>query len=104
MFIMALGSPVPFGPAVGLLPLGLLAGLVPLTFAGVGTRDAALVFLFAPWLSTETAAALGLLATSRYILPAIAGAPFVGPYMNIGFEKLRDWRNDVERINRCRML
>lgn len=96
MFIMALGSPVPFGAAVGLLPLGLLAGLVPLTFAGVGTRDAALVFLFAPWLSTETAAALGLLATSRYILPAIAGAPFVGPYMNIGIEKLRDWRNGVK--------
>ena len=95
MFIMALGAPVPFGQAIGLLPLGLLAGLVPLTFAGIGTRDAALIFLFAPWLPTETAAALGLLATSRYVLPAMAGAPFVGPYMHIGYGKLRDWRNGL---------
>ena len=54
-----------------------LAGLLPLTFAGVGTRDAALVLLYQPYFSTPTAVALGILCTLRYLLPAVAGLPFI---------------------------
>jgi hypothetical protein len=79
-FILALRAWVPFLISLALSPLAILAGLLPLTFAGVGTRDAALVFFYQPYLSAPTAAALGLLCTSRYFLPAIAGLPFLHRY------------------------
>jgi hypothetical protein len=60
--------------------IAILAGLLPFTFAGVGTRDAALVVLFAPYLDAGGAALLGLCATLRYLIPAIAGLPFVSAF------------------------
>ena len=54
---------------------------MPLTFAGVGTRDAALIAFYKPYLNAPTAAALGLLCTSRYLLPALGGLPFLGKYL-----------------------
>jgi uncharacterized protein (TIRG00374 family) len=80
-FILALNAWVPFIRNLALSPLAILAGLLPLTFAGVGTRDAALVFLYAPYFSAATGAALGLLCTSRYFLPAIGGVPFLENYV-----------------------
>ena len=71
----------PFVINLALSPLSILAGLVPLTFAGVGTRDAALIFFYSPFFDAATAAALGLLCTSRYLIPAIGGLPFLGQYL-----------------------
>ncbi len=82
MFILALRAWAPFLANLALSPLAILAGLLPLTFAGVGTRDAALVFFYAPYFDAPTAAALGLLCTARYLLPALGGLPFAGPYLN----------------------
>ena len=82
MFILALRAWAPFLANLALSPLAILAGLLPLTFAGVGTRDAALVFFYAPYFDAPTAAALGLLCTARYLLPALAGLPFAGPHLN----------------------
>ena len=82
MFILALRAFAPFLANLALSPLAILAGLLPLTFAGVGTRDAALVFFYAPYFNAPTAAALGLLCTARYLLPALGGLPFAGPYLN----------------------
>lgn len=81
-FILALGAWTPFLTNLALSPLAILAGLLPLTFAGVGTRDAALIWFYQPYLSAPTAAALGLLCTSRYFLPAIGGLPFLNQYMS----------------------
>jgi uncharacterized membrane protein YbhN (UPF0104 family) len=81
MFILALNASAPFVANLALSPLAILAGLLPLTFAGVGTRDAALVFLYAPYFAAPTAAALGILCTARYLLPALGGLPFAGDYM-----------------------
>jgi uncharacterized membrane protein YbhN (UPF0104 family) len=67
---------------LALAPLAILAGLVPLTFAGVGTRDAALILLFRPYFDSATGAALGLLCTARYLLPAIGGLPFLHRYLD----------------------
>ncbi|NEQ75762.1 MAG: UPF0104 family protein, partial [Okeania sp. SIO2C9] len=39
----------------------------------------------------EVGAALGLLCTSRYVLPAIAGLPFFGQYL-IAMEKMQNIR------------
>lgn len=76
LFIIALRASCPFFANLALSPLAILAGLLPLTFAGVGTRDFALVLLYAAYFDAPTAAALGLLCTVRYILPAIGGIPF----------------------------
>ncbi|PSB44234.1 lysylphosphatidylglycerol synthetase [Cyanosarcina cf. burmensis CCALA 770] len=80
-FILALKAWTPFLTNLALSPLAILAGLLPLTFAGVGTRDAALIAFYQPYFNAPTAAALGLLCTSRYLLPAIGGFPFLGQYL-----------------------
>jgi glycosyltransferase 2 family protein len=81
MFILALRAYCPFTANLALSPLAILAGLAPLTFAGVGTRDLALVVLYAAYFNAPTAAALGLLCTARYVLPAIGGIPFFQKYL-----------------------
>ena len=82
LFIIALKASAPFIISVALSPLSLLAGLLPLTFAGVGTRDAALIYFYQPYFSEATGAALGWLCTSRYFLPAIIGLPFLGQMLS----------------------
>lgn len=81
LFAQAL-APVPFLDNMAFATLAILAGLLPLTMAGVGTRDGAILFLYAPYLSAGQAAVLGVLATLRYLLPAIAGLPFMGDYLD----------------------
>jgi uncharacterized protein (TIRG00374 family) len=80
-FILSLKAWTPFLANLALAPLAILAGLLPLTLAGIGTRDAALIALYQPFFNAPTAAALGLLCTSRYLLPAILGLPFLGRYL-----------------------
>lgn len=80
MFARALGPSVPLGGSMAAAALAILVGLLPFTMAGIGTRDAALVFLYAAWLSPASGAALGVLATMRYVIPAIAGLPFMRDY------------------------
>ncbi len=80
-FILALNAWTPFLTSLALSPLAILAGLLPLTFAGVGTRDAALIAFYAPYFDAATAAALGVLCTSRYLLPALGGLPFLHQYL-----------------------
>ncbi|MGB3239661.1 MAG: lysylphosphatidylglycerol synthase transmembrane domain-containing protein [Geitlerinemataceae cyanobacterium] len=80
-FILALKAQTPFLTNLALSPLAILAGLLPLTFAGVGTRDAALILFYQPYFDAATGAALGLLCTSRYLLPAIGGLPFLGQFL-----------------------
>ena len=77
LFILALKASVPFVTSLALSPLSILAGLLPLTFAGVGTRDAALIYFYQDYLSQATGAALGILCTSRYFIPALIGLPFL---------------------------
>lgn len=82
MFILALRTWAPFLANLALSPLAILAGLLPFTFAGIGTRDAALVLFYRPYFDVPTAAALGLLCTARYLLPALGGLPFAGQYLS----------------------
>lgn len=83
LFAQALGE-VPFLDNMAFATLAILAGLLPFTMAGVGTRDAAIVLLYAPYLSAGQGAVLGVLATMRYLLPAVAGLPFMGDYLERG--------------------
>lgn len=89
MFILALRASVPFLRNLALSPLAILAGLLPVpTFGGAGTRDGALVALYAPYFAAPVALALGLLCTARYLLPALGGLPFAGEY----FQKVKTMR------------
>jgi uncharacterized protein (TIRG00374 family) len=82
LFILALRAWTPFLTNLALSPLAILAGLLPVpTFGGAGTRDGALVALYAPYFGAPVALALGLLCTARYLLPAIGGLPFAGQYL-----------------------
>ncbi len=77
-FLRAVGGRTPLLDSLGLIPLAILAGLLPLTFAGVGTRDAAVIYLFRDWLSPEAGAALGVLLTLRYVVMGLLGLPYLG--------------------------
>lgn len=79
----SLHAPVPLMSSLGLSSLAILAGLVPLTLAGVGTRDAAAIYLFAPFMAAPAGAALGLMLTLRYVLPGLAGLPFLAEYIEM---------------------
>jgi uncharacterized protein (TIRG00374 family) len=86
LFARAIGD-VPPGISMALSVIAILAGLLPFTFAGIGTRDAAFVLLFGPFLGTGGAALLGLFATLRYLLPALAGLPFVSDFWSARSEQ-----------------
>lgn len=80
LFTKAVRATVPLIDNMAFATLSILAGLLPLTMAGIGSRDAAIIHFYGPWLSPAAGAAVGVLATSRYLLPAIAGAPFMRDY------------------------
>jgi len=80
LFIMALTSDVGFMISLAITPIVIFAGLMPLTFSGVGIRDLAFVYFYATYFSAEIGVALGILTTLRYILPAIVGIPFFSHY------------------------
>jgi glycosyltransferase 2 family protein len=82
LFILALGvENVGFTVSLGLTALAIFIGLLPFTFMGVGTRDAALIYLYSPYFPAATAAALGALTLIRYILPALLGVPVFSRYL-----------------------
>lgn len=71
----ALGARIPLDELYAGAPLALLAGILPLTTAGIGSRDAALLWWFGPALGMETALAVGVLSLARVVLPGVAGLP-----------------------------
>lgn len=81
LFILSLSPNVGFLDSLAITPLAIFMGLIPLTFSGIGTRDFAFIYLYSAYFPAATGAALGLLATVRYIIPAIAGIPFLSQYL-----------------------
>ena len=81
IFILALNANITLAKSLGVTTLAILSGFLPFTFAGIGTRDAAFIFFYRPYFNTTTAAAVGIMATSRYLIAAIAGLPLF--YRNI---------------------
>lgn len=68
---------------MAMIPIAIVAGLVPLTFAGVGTRDAGPVALAGGLIGTGTAAALGVLFWLRYIVPGVIGIPLLPKFLRV---------------------
>lgn len=71
-----------FGISVPLDELGagstmaLFAGVLPVTVAGVGLRDGALLWYFGTVLSVEVVLSVGLLSLLRILLTGLLGVPF----------------------------
>ena len=53
----------------------IFAGLLPVTLWGIGTRDVALVWMFADVAPAPAMAVVGMLTALRYIVPGLAGIP-----------------------------
>jgi hypothetical protein len=59
-----------------LVPIAIFAGLLPVTVAGIGTRDAALLALFSGMEQSSLIMAVGALSSLRYFVPSLLGIPF----------------------------
>jgi glycosyltransferase 2 family protein len=81
-FILALNLWVPFKYNIAFASLSILVGLLPISIAGIGTRDAAIIFFYKPFIDPASGAALGILFTTRYLMPAIIGLPFFSRYLS----------------------
>lgn len=85
MFFPSLRHPVPLAPALALIPVAILVGVIPITIGGMGTRDSVLILLFAPYADAATMAGIGLLCSMRYWVDTIVGVPFFHRYTrNLG--------------------
>lgn len=96
LFTIALSLDVPFTVCASLSAIALMAGQLPLTVAGLGTRDVALVVLLAAYMAPESAAAMGVLISTRNFLPPLIGVPFMRPYLASVVDEARRWRRKTE--------
>jgi uncharacterized membrane protein YbhN (UPF0104 family) len=92
LFAVALHIVIPFAVTAPVAAVALMAGQLPLTVSGIGTRDVALVVLLSRYVRPESAAALGLLVTTRNLLPPLVGIPMIGPYLTAIADETRAWR------------
>jgi uncharacterized membrane protein YbhN (UPF0104 family) len=95
MFAVALSLPIPFLACATLSAIALMAGQLPLTFAGLGVRDVTLVVLLRGYTTPEAAAALGLLIATRNLLPPLAAIPIMRPYVSAALGDARRWRDAI---------
>jgi uncharacterized protein (TIRG00374 family) len=98
MFTVALSVRMPFMVCASLSAVALMAGQVPLTFAGLGARDVALVVLMAGYMTPEEAAAMGILISTRNLLPPLAALPIMRPYVAAVVKEAREWRTGMEPV------
>lgn len=73
LFFQAAGVYAPTNLIFARVPLAIFAGLLPLTSWGIGTRDAALIWLFADSAPAAAMAVVGGLAPLRYLVPGLFG-------------------------------
>jgi hypothetical protein len=96
LFTVALSLSIPFTVCASLSAIALMAGQLPMTLAGLGTRDVALVVLLAAYMSPESAAAMGVLISTRNFLPPLIGIPLMRPYLASVVDEARRWRRGTE--------
>ena len=77
---LAIRAEVPWPQIFGLVPMAIFVGMLPITVAGIGSRDAALILFFAPYAPASQMAFIGLFASLRYFLPGLCGVPFIHQY------------------------
>lgn len=80
LFFAALGSHAPLRAILAYVPISIFIGLLPITIGGMGTRDSALILLFAPYDGPALMAGVGILCSLRYWLDSLVGLPFFHAY------------------------
>src|SRR3989344_787504 len=74
----AVGSIVPFSAIFAFQPLSIFMGLIPITIAGVGTRDSAILYFFRNFAAPEQSLAVGILyGLQSYWITALLGIPLL---------------------------
>jgi uncharacterized membrane protein YbhN (UPF0104 family) len=77
LFLVCCGVEATISQTLQRVPLAIFAGLVPAAFCGIGTRDAALVYLFADIADSSRMAVVGMLTALRYLVPGAIGIPLL---------------------------
>ena len=67
---------------LGLVPIAILIGMIPVTIAGMGTRDSALIILFSGYAPSSLILGVGILCSLRYWILALVGLPFIRGYLS----------------------
>lgn len=96
LFTVALSVSIAFTVSASLSAVALMVGQLPFTFAGLGARDVALVVLLARYMTPELATAMGVLISTRTLLPPLLGLPIMRPYLSSAVEDARRWRQRVD--------
>lgn len=78
LFAQALGMALWSPAGLFVVVAAILVGLLPISFAGIGTRDATLLVLLGPLFGPARPLLFGVLLTSRYVVPALVGCFFLG--------------------------
>jgi uncharacterized protein (TIRG00374 family) len=97
LFTITLDADVPFTVSASLTAVALMAGQMPFTIAGLGTRDVVLVLLLSRYMGPEAAAALGVLIATRAVVPPLVGLPVMWPYLSSAVGDARRWRQAMEQ-------
>ncbi|WP_207262085.1 lysylphosphatidylglycerol synthase transmembrane domain-containing protein [Desulfovibrio sp. Huiquan2017] len=79
MFEM-LGVSIPVDSVYAGSSLALLAGALPLTIGGIGSRDVALLWYFGSFIELEVLLGIGMLSLLRVVIPGMIGIPFFYKY------------------------
>lgn len=86
LVFLSLGSKVALAIVFSRVPFCILAGILPISLAGLGTRDAAFLYYFKDFANEETIALVGAFAFFRYVFVAVLGLPFVKKYYGYLFK------------------
>ncbi len=96
VFFLACGVTVSVMDIASNVPLAIIAGLVPITIAGIGVRDSALVILFFEHGPAAQIALVGMLTSLRYLIPGLMGVPFL--YQSLRSQTGRDQKQKVGQM------
>jgi hypothetical protein len=79
-----LGVSIPLGFIAAALPVAIFAGLLPITIAGMATRESAMIILFSAFASSSQALSAGILYSffGCWLL-AVGGIPFTKKALNL---------------------
>ena len=78
LLFSGVGADIPAGFISAALPLVIFIGLIPVTFAGMGTRDSAMILLFSAYATREQSLSVSLLYTFLgYWFLSVIGIPFI---------------------------
>ncbi len=77
-FFQAFRAAVPFSLILTYLPIAIFIGLIPVTLAGMGTRDAALIGFFSAYARPEQSLSVGIAySVVAYWLMVVIGLGFL---------------------------